>query len=131
MIPFFMVLGGFTLSRLHETFAGVNGKVQLAKMLSEPTDNGIKPEPFELTAFKSSGKPVREVYEEASVIISDFYTGSWVLGCFLGLAFGFTLAGRLLPKYRTDYVPNRGTCFSCARCVDYCPVDREENSLKI
>lgn len=124
LIPFFMILGGFTGARLHETLAGLNGKVRLAKALLEPSGQSGQPEAFEITAFKSSGIPVSEVYAEASVVLGKFYTGSWILGCFLGLVFGVTLARRMITVYSTDYTPNKGTCFSCTRCVDYCPVDR-------
>ena len=126
LVPFFAVLGGFTASRLHETLAGVNGKVQLARALLDPTIETGLPETFEITAFKSSGKPVSQVFTEASVVIRQFYIGSWILGCFLGLVFGIILTRRLIITYQADYTPNKGTCFSCARCIDYCPVTPEE-----
>jgi ferredoxin len=126
LVPFFAILGGFTASRLHETLAGVNGKVQLARTLLEPARDTGEPETFVITAFKSSGKPVSQVYAEASVVFRQFYIGSWILGCFLGLVFGIILARRLIITYQADYTPNKGTCFSCMRCVDYCPVTPEE-----
>jgi len=49
-----------------------------------------------------------------------------LLGGFLGLVFGFTLAGLSVFRYRKDYEPNKGTCFSCARCMDYCPVEKDK-----
>ncbi len=124
LVPFFIVLGGWTGSRLHETLAGVNGKVRLAKILLEPERYRDQPEPFEVTAYKSSGKPLTVVYDEAAGVLRRFYTGGWLLGCFIGLVFGMILAGRLLTRYSTDYTPNKGACFSCARCVDYCPVEK-------
>ena len=45
-----------------------------------------------------------------------------ILGGFIGLVFGLTLAGISTFRYREDYEPNKGTCLSCARCLDYCPV---------
>jgi ferredoxin len=126
LVPFFVLLGGYSTSRLHETLAGVNGKVHLAKSLLEPTTNNGQPETFEITAFKSSGKPVSQVFSEASAVIRQFYIGSWILGCFIGLVFGIILARQLIIAYQADYTPNKGTCFSCMRCVDYCPVTPEE-----
>jgi NosR/NirI family transcriptional regulator, nitrous oxide reductase regulator len=124
LVPFFVLLGGWTGSRLHETLAGVNGKVRLAKeIMAQEKDNG-QPETFEITAFRSSGKPVAQAFSEASQVLRSFYLGGWILGCFVGLVFGITLARRLLPKSGTDYIPDRGTCFSCARCVDFCPVEK-------
>jgi ferredoxin len=122
LVPFFTVLGGWTGSQIHETLAGVNGKVRLAKALLDPVKTKDQPENIEVAAFKSSGKPASQVYSEASLLLKQFYTGSWILGCFLGLAFGVTLAYLMVSTYRTDYSPNKGACFSCTRCVDYCPV---------
>jgi NosR/NirI family transcriptional regulator, nitrous oxide reductase regulator len=130
MVPFFTILGGYTVSRLHEPLAGLNGTVRLAKTLLEPAKSTAGPETFEMAAFRSSGKPVSQVYAEASMVLRQFYTGSWILGFFLGLVFGITIAYRMISKYRTDYIPNKGTCFSCARCVDFCPVDRADEKFE-
>ncbi|MFH1159743.1 MAG: 4Fe-4S binding protein [bacterium] len=122
LIPFFILLGGWTGSQLHESLARVNGKVRMAEELVHPEKHQHLPETIEMTAFKASGKPVQELYKEASGILDQFYTGGWILGGFVGLTIGGLLAARLLTRYRTDFEPNRGTCFSCTRCVDYCPI---------
>jgi len=122
MIPFLVAAGGWSGSKLHETLALVHPKVRLARMVMNPETAKIVPEPFEITAFRSSGKPVATLYREASVLLHRFYIGGWILGGFMGLVFGLVIAGRMLVPYRADYVPNKGTCFSCVRCVDYCPV---------
>lgn len=122
MIPLFVVIGGYLGSQIHETFALVNSKVRLAETISDPVKMKEQPESFEIKAFRSSGKPATEVYSEASAILKKFYVGGWILGGFIGLVFGILIAGRMMTRYRTDYIPNKGTCFSCARCVDYCPI---------
>jgi ferredoxin len=122
LIPFFMLLGGWAGSQIHESLAMVNGKVRMTNELMHPEKTGGSPESIEMTAFKSSGKPAEELYMEASKILRQFYIGGWVLGAFIGLTIGGLLAGRLITRYRTDFEPNRGTCFSCARCIDYCPI---------
>jgi len=38
------------------------------------------------------------------------------------------LAGLSIFRYREDYEPNKGTCLSCARCMDYCPVEPKGSS---
>ena len=117
-----MLLGGWTGSQLHESLAMVNGKVRMTDELLQPEKIQGEPESIEMTAFKASGQPVQELYLEASRIIHQFYIGGWILGGFIGLTIGGLLAGRLITRYRTDFEPNRGSCFSCARCVDYCPI---------
>ena len=130
LIPFFAMLGGYTGSKLHETLAGVNGKVRLAKALLEPATPVNQPESFEIAAFKSSGKPISQVYSDASRVIRQFYTGSWILGCFIGLVIGIMLASRRVIAWRPDYTTNKARCFSCARCVDYCPVEKKSNEMQ-
>ena len=122
IIPLLVLAGGYTGSRFHENFARVNHKVQLAQELLHP--DITKPESFEVTAFKSAGKSTEDLFKEAASIIDAFYIGGWILGGFLGLVFGLTLTSLSIFKYREDYTPNKGTCLSCARCVDYCPVKK-------
>jgi NosR/NirI family nitrous oxide reductase transcriptional regulator len=122
LIPLLIVTGGFLGSQIHETLALVNSKVRLAQTVSDPVKMQEQPETFEAKAFRSSGKTVEQVYSDASLILKRFYAGGWILGGFIGLVFGMLIAGRMMAKYHTDYVPNKGTCFSCTRCVDYCPI---------
>jgi ferredoxin len=130
LIPFFTILGGYTTSRIHETLAKVNRKVALVNTLLESADNKGLAESIDVTTFRSSGKPIAQLYSEASIVLKQFYTGSWFLGCFLGLVIGITLARRMMSVYRSDYIPNKGTCLSCTRCVDYCPVERNDDGSK-
>jgi len=123
IIPLLVIAGGYVGSRFHENLARVNHNVRLANELLNP-DN-TKPESFEVTAFKSSGKSIEEFYKETASIIDKFYIGGWILGGFIGLVFGLTLTSLSIFKYQEDYTPNKGTCLSCARCIDYCPVKTE------
>ena len=122
LIPVLIFAGGWTGSRLHESLAGVNAKVQLAKQIVSPPKDSNQPETFEIQAFKSSGKQQSLAFAEASAMLGKFYLGGWLLGGFMGLVFGGLIAGLMITKHHTDYIPNKGTCFSCARCIDYCPV---------
>ncbi len=122
LIPVLMLVGGWTGSRLHEQLAGVNGKVKLAKQILNPVSDKNQAETFEMEAFKSAGKQQSQAFAEAADVLHDFYIGGWILGGFIGLVFGGLIAGLLITKHHTDYTPNKGTCLSCVRCVDYCPV---------
>ena len=125
LIPVLMFVGGWTLASFHETLAKVNPRVRLASIILENPQVVDKETTLDIDAFKASGQSNAELYNEAAAIVSDFYIGGWILGAFLGLVFGLTLARMAIVKYRTDYEPNKGTCFSCARCMDYCPVVKE------
>ena len=122
LIPVLIFAGGWTGSRLYESLAGVNAKVQLAKQIVSPPKDSNQPETFEIQAFKSSGKQQSLAFAEASAMLGKFYLGGWLLGGFMGLVFGGLIAGLMITKHHTDYIPKKGTCFSCARCIDYCPV---------
>ena len=115
-----MLVGGYVGSRFSENLAKVNHRVQLAQEIMNPDTS--KPESFEVTAFKSAGQSPEQLYAEVDGILNKFYVGGWILGGFLGLVFGLTLTSLSVFNYREDYTPNKGTCLSCARCIDYCPV---------
>ncbi|MEI6576652.1 MAG: 4Fe-4S binding protein [Bacteroidota bacterium] len=126
LIPVLIFIAGYTGSRLQEPLASVNAKVRLAQqILNPPADNNL-PETFEIQAFKSAGKQQSQVFAEASEVLRQFYIGGWILGGFIGLVFGGLIAGRMMTKHITDYIPNKGNCYSCLRCVDYCPVKPSE-----
>jgi polyferredoxin len=121
--PLLVVLSGWTVSKYHDEFAHVNFKVRLAQeIMSTDGNTETSTIPVEVTTFRSSGVPVENLYREAAAIVHKFYIGSWIIGGFIGLVFGLTLAGLTIYRYRNEYLANKGNCFSCARCLDYCPV---------
>jgi NosR/NirI family transcriptional regulator, nitrous oxide reductase regulator len=126
LIPVFILIGVWAGYSFHENLAFAHPEVKLAGHLyldeSEITED-IK---IEIDAFKSSGKSIEMQYTEAASIIDQFKTGSMILGGFLGLALGLTLLNLTRFYHRTDYVPNKGNCLSCGRCMDYCPVEKKK-----
>lgn len=123
IIPVLIILGGWTGSRFHENLASVHPKVRLANVLYENSSDLNEISKIDLDAFRASGKTANELYIEAADIVREFYIGGWILGGFIGLVFGLTLANLSRFQYRTDYEPNKGSCLSCARCMDFCPVE--------
>jgi len=129
IIPALIIVGVYTGSQFHENLAMVHPKVRLAQDILEQKNNpeiqndSEYVEPLEIEAYRSAGKSDQQLFTEANEIIEDFYVGGMILGGFLGLVFGLTLAGLSIFTYRTDYEPNKGECLSCARCMDYCPVE--------
>jgi len=127
LIPLLVAMGGYLGSKMHETLASVNSKVSLARDVNNPGKMKEQPETYEIKAFKSSGKTPEQLYSEVMPLLRNFNTGGWIFGGFVGLVFGLLIAGRMMSRYRTDYIPNKGTCFSCTRCVDYCPIKPDRN----
>jgi ferredoxin len=123
IIPVLVALSGWIVSQYHEDFAHVNFNVRLAQEIMTMNSNADPANiPTEVTTFKSSGTPVEDLYKKAASIIDQFYLGSWIIGGFIGLVFGLTLARLTIYRYRNEYLANKGNCYSCARCIPYCPV---------
>jgi len=122
IIPVLILIGGYTGSQFHEKLALVNPKVDLARDVMNFDKNPTTIIPNQIKAFKETGTSVEQLYSEAKSIIDDFYIGGWILGGFIGLVFGLTISRVSIFRFRKDYEPNKGACFSCARCFDYCPV---------
>jgi ferredoxin len=127
IVPLMIFAGGWTGARFHQNMANVNTKVRLAKELQ--MSNQVHPT-VEATTFQASGKALDKLNVEADSIMRQFYYGGWILGGFIGLVFGLTLVGLSLVRYRTGYWPDKGTCLSCARCLEYCPVKNETINLE-
>lgn len=123
LIPALVFLGGWTGSKFHGNLAGVNPKVQLAQQMLAK-DNAHPS--YELMTYKGSGNSDDALLKEAASLMRQFYYGGWILGGVIGLAFGITLINLSVFKYRSGYTPNKGTCLSCARCLEYCPVKVEK-----
>ena len=122
LFPVLVLAGAWASGQIHRSLAGVNPKVRLVRLLQNEKQLKDQEELPEIIAFRSSGIPQQQLESEVDSIEKNFLTGSRIFGGFIGLVFGLTLIGLIRTPYRTDYVPNRGTCFSCARCTDYCPV---------
>lgn len=130
--PALVVLCGWTASKYHEDFAQVNFKVRLAQeLMNYDTKNDAATVPLEISTFRSSGKPVENLYKEAAVLVNRFYIGSWIMGGIIGLIIGLTLARLTIFRYRNEYLANKGNCLSCARCLEYCPVMKEQEGILV
>ena len=125
LIPVLVLIASWMGLRIHENLALVHPKVNLANEILKADANPDMALTLNVESFKSSGQSLEVLNEEAAAIIDQFKTGSWLLGAFIGLIIGLTLASFARYKYRDDYVPNKGTCLSCVRCVDFCPVDKD------
>lgn len=124
IIPVLMLIGGLALSSAHIFLARANPDVYLAHLLiSEPSvmedqDN------LDVQTFLGSDRTMDDLVQDAAVIQDTFRTGAWITGAFIGLVAGLFLVSRFVVRTRTGYQPNRGDCFSCGRCLKYCPVQK-------
>ncbi len=134
-IPLLIIIGIWTGYQFHQNLAIVDSRVQIAYEIAELENNPTiledpnYEETIEVEAFRSSGMSIESLYSTANEVIEEFRVGSMWLGAFLGLVFGITLSGLSAFKFRKDYEPNKSTCLSCARCMEYCPVDDEKELM--
>src|SRR5262249_41599908 len=75
-------------------------------------------------AFYETSTTYESLMAQAERIKQKVRNGSGILGAFIGLVVCFKLIGLSIRRKRTDYEPDRGDCYSCARCSDACSVGR-------
>jgi NosR/NirI family transcriptional regulator, nitrous oxide reductase regulator len=73
--------------------------------------------------YETSTKP-ETLIAEGAAIRGKVRGGALILGAFMGLVVACKLVNLSVKRTRTDYEPDRGDCYSCARCSDACSVGR-------
>lgn len=122
MVPVWMFITGFAISESHVFLSRAHPDVYLAELLIKHPELKADQDNPDIQAFLESGKTMDQLVEEAGLIRAKFKTGGWYLGAFLGLVIGIMIMNQFLFRKREEYVPDKGECFSCGRCMDYCPV---------
>ncbi len=128
-MPLLIAIGTYLGVRSGPAMSHVNPKVRLAeriwqednKLVSETTDASI--------AFRGSGKPKEELYNEVIRINRRFNIGSGIFGGFIGFVIGAKMIQLVIRRRQLDYEADQSQCLSCGRCFAYCPVvkDRDIN----
>ncbi len=111
------------VSRLHPT-------VRLSERVVLERTGKVQDTVVESRTFYESEKPLNALLGEAAKIRRKVRTGSVLLGIFLGLAVGGRLLALSVRRRRKNYEPDRVECFSCGRCIPYCPVERNPGALE-
>jgi len=121
LLPMLIFLGGWGGSSLNRSWSRMHPTVRLAEhiymenqsVLSETTDAS--------SAFRATGEPIEDLYDQASVIRKQFKFAGWLLGSFIGLVAGLKLIMPSIRRQRTDFQADRASCLACGRCFKYCP----------
>ncbi len=125
LIPVWIGLGIFIGAKSHTFLSKANPDVYLAELLISRPEVKNDLDNIDVQTFLGSGKSMETLVQEAEEIQNDFYTGSMIMGGFLGLVIGMTLLNTVVFRKRQDYVVHKGNCVSCGRCMDYCPVKKD------
>ncbi len=123
LVPVLMAAGGWVgwkfsmpASRLHPT---VSLAERFVREKDTPPNTGLlSPDDLALDRARQSPK---ELLTAAVAIRRKFTLGGWIFGAWIGLVVGAKLISLSLYRQRTDYEPDRGDCFACGRCFEYCP----------
>jgi ferredoxin len=103
-------------SRMHPT---VSLAEQFVREQATPSKTGaLSPDDLALERARQTPK---EILTDAAQIQHRFGVGGWIFGAWVGLVIGAKLVSLSVHRKRTDYEPDRGDCFACARCFEYCP----------
>ncbi len=124
VIPLWMAIGVFVGAKSHTFLSKANPDVYLAELLISKPEIKNDKDNIDVQTFLSSGKTLEMLVKEAEIIRNKFYIGSMIAGGFMGLVIGMTLLNTVVFRKRQDYEPHRGNCLSCARCMNYCPVEK-------
>ena len=124
LIPLWILAGGYIVSSAHVYLSKANRTIQLAELLITNPELKQDPDHIDVQTFLTAGKTMESLVGEASQIRKQFYYGGWMLGGFLGLAFGLIFTKKTMYRSRQDYEPDKGNCVSCGRCMDFCPVGK-------
>ena len=133
LTPVLIALGAWTGLHLGLPASRMHPTVKLAeRYLAEQN----KPVPLgvQTAAALSLSRAARDpkpVLETAALIQHQFRWAGAAFGAWVGLVIGAKLIGLSLRQRRTDYEPDRGGCFACARCFAYCPSERVRRGLAI
>ena len=122
IIPVLAVGMAVIIYNLAPALSGVNSDVKLAREIRLEKEKGIKATSKAAIAFFESGKTEEELYADESHVIGRFRKGGPWVGVFLGLSLGIGLFRFTVRNIRTEYEPDRGKCYSCGKCLKFCPI---------
>jgi ferredoxin len=125
LIPVWILAGGYIGSTSHIFLSKANSQVYLTELLISHPELKDDANNIDIQTFLASGKSFEQQVKEAEVIRHKFYVGGWIFGGFIGFVIGMFLVTQTIFRRRKDFEPHKGDCFSCGRCLSYCPVKKK------
>ena len=131
LLPVLLAGGGWLGSQFSAPASRLHPTVSLADQLvlaeeTAPKLGALSPDDLALERARQTPK---EILTEAAGIRRRFDIGGWIFGAWVGLVIGAKLISLSVRRKRTDYEPDRGDCFACARCFEYCPNELARRGL--
>ncbi len=123
LTPLLMAAFGWLGTRFSMPASPLHPTVALAQRFVREKDSPIKTgtlAPDDLSLNRARQNPA-EILTQAASIQRQFRIGGWIFGGWVGLVISAKLISLSLHRRRTDFEPDRGQCFACARCFEFCP----------
>ncbi len=126
LLPVLVIAGAWAGSKLSPAAAQLHPTVALAeryvRQQSHPVQYGVMT-PETLSLQRAAEDP-QAIIAAAADLRRHFNLACLLFGGWVGLVIGAKLVTLSLRPSRTDYEPDRGACFECARCFSACPNER-------
>jgi ferredoxin len=126
LLPALVVAGAWAGTRISPTAAQLDPNVALAeryvRQQTHPVPYGLMT-PETLSLQRAAENPAA-ILTTAAAVRDRFDLACWLFGGWIGLVIGVKLLALSVRSGRTDYEPDRGACFACARCFTACPNER-------
>lgn len=123
LVPALIAGGAWLGGELAVPVAKLNPTVELAERYiaqqKSPVDYGVMT-PEALSLERAERDP-EALLKSAADMRRRFWLACVLFGGWIGLVVGIKLASLSLRTLRTDFEPDRGACFACARCFRSCP----------
>ena len=123
LLPVLIAGGAVIGGKLAVPVSQLNPTVALAERYinqqKSPTDYGVMT-PETLSLQRAERDP-EALLVSATDLRRRFWLACVVFGGWIGLVIGVKLVSLSLRTLRTDFEPDRGACFACARCFRSCP----------
>jgi ferredoxin len=126
LLPVLILAGAWGGSKFSPTAAQLNPTVALAERYARqqihPVEYGLMT-PEALSLQRAADNPAA-ILTQAADLRRRFALACALFGGWVGLVIGVKLAALSVRPSRTDFEPDRGACFACARCFTACPNER-------
>jgi ferredoxin len=131
LLPALIAGGAWLGSMLGPAAAQLNPTVELAeryvRQQKNPVQYGVQT-PEALSLQRAEENP-QAILMAAAELRRRFALAGLLFGGWVGLVIGVKLIALSVRQSRTDFEPDRGACFACARCFEYCPNERARLGL--
>ena len=125
-LPALVALGALAGWKLGPAAASLHPTVALAERYLRQQQHPAALAPMTPASLSIArvGENPKAFLDSAEDLRGRFAIAAAVFGAWAGLVWGAKLISLSLRHKRTDYEPDRGACFACARCFNDCPNER-------